>query len=201
MKITDYGITPKGDEQYEEWVHAGNTLSKRDRALYNALSSIWQGTLRKESYAETLSLLPSLLKRGLIEEKTTSARIILGGIESSEVRKDLDIYHRLSKGEYVSDSDVDYLYTKSRAFVERVHKGDIGALRGLTRSEMSSIVKTVRSGKTRSSKVIAIDTTMSLVHDGGGISSMAFWDIDAEDRDAKDATEADRFFTRLFEGD
>jgi len=198
MKITDYEVTPEGMEQYEEWGHKGPRLPSRSYALYEALGNVIFGTLRKESYGRTVGALPRLLERGFITGKSTSTHIILGRIQSLEVRRDLDIYKRMAEGGDVSDKEVDYLYNKSKDFIGRVDRGEIRALWGISKDSWKDILGTVNFSKSRGDKVIAIDTTMSLMHDGGGVSTMNFWKIDSE---GEDAVEADRFLTRLFEGD
>ena len=201
MKITDYVVTPEGEEfrdQIAEKLMQEDPAGKRRRGpLWDQLMTLHAigGHFYRKEYSTYLRELPALEQRGFIARvEGTSVTKILESIESSEVKRDLDIYYRIAKDERVPDEEVNYLFNKSWDAIEssarnRTYGGAAG--------DVKSTLKLLKKARTRSDKIIAIDATFSLMHDLGGVATFGFWDIDSEE--SPDTETSNRFLTRLFE--
>lgn len=202
MKLTDYVLTPEGQEfrsQLAEKLMEIDPWGKiRSGPMYNQLTTLnaLEGYFYREEYPIYLKTLPVLEEKGFITKATEiSADRILESIQNPEIKKDLDIYHRIARGEgEVSNREIDYLFNKCKKEIgesakDRPYGGAINTVR--------KIVRLLESAETRSEKILAIDATMSLMHDQGGVATFGFWNIDWElDPDAETST---KFLTRLFE--
>lgn len=206
MKISDFELSEKGEKYLEPKLESPGELGRLDRALLVVKT---QTVERGKEYSDTLNLLPKLLGRGLIAYEPQSAKELIFKIESPTVRKDIDIYRKLAEESPTSDREIDYLFSKVKLGVHSYLKqlGDEAGINYLDyevealplTSPIKSLVRQTRQARSRSDKVIAIDSAMSAVHDAGRVQSFPFlWGrISITDSDEE---AVNRSLTKLSEG-
>ena len=200
LRLSDYRATPEGEALHWKYMEKVGGLGPREEVVDDLLVCLmWGASPSKAECRDYLELLPELERRGLVVKVDEDITFLLGSIGTEEIKRDLDVYRRLAEGGEVSDSEVDALYGKAKRFIRKAGPRESSrALRGVPKETWGVITGLVEDARSRSDKVIAIDTVMSLVHDTGGIEDMGLWKYDSL---GDDSVRARRILTRLFEGE
>lgn len=218
-RLSDYELTDKGKDFLEGNIDPGPYGSKKYESstrLMEALDTIdtkrGTGVIFKESLA-VKRLMPKLEKLGFIEKVSLDTiDSLISSLPEGIIKKDLDIYTRLARGEPVSDSEVDLLFGRLKTNVEAnlveyilSTRGEFGSRQPSISFNVSTFRNTVEGAQSRSDKVIAIDSAMSLVHAEQSLAIPLFgwYPLDKEgDPSPLSETEeglVDKVLTRLFE--
>jgi len=115
---------------------------------------IGRGTDHPIEEDNEIKALKTLIRRGLVEESKEPISYLLGKIpEEGGLRGNLEIYTRIAEGKPASDSEIEVLRRSLVRNLEEEYEGE-------------PFLEELRSSKTRSDKVIAIDSGMQQVHAG-----------------------------------
>lgn len=176
IRLSKYELTNEGEGYYNRLYYLG--MSKRtvqQNLEFDILDTVKsQPKPDIEGFKRLSVIIPEFESKGYIIYREVQISELLNRIRNPKLRKDLTIYSRIAQGEHVSDNEIDYLFGKLLSGISDYWESLPKLLQSANTQHILTTKVTIslaRDAKTRSDKVIAIDSMMSIHHDIGFMSN------------------------------
>jgi len=164
MRTDQFVLTERGKVWYEKFLDTdAESFGWVGREAHAVANMIERGV---DYDLEAWDLMPGfefLLKRGYIEKATDSIDILLEKLPTSgNLKRNLETYVRIARGLPVSDSNLEGLRLDLLDMF-----AEYGEFAEDDERKLPQRIEELRRARSRSDKIIAVDSAMQIIHRGG----------------------------------